>query len=271
MAEQENIAYDPITRQRLAEVLKRAGVRAGDMIEVHADVRAFDCLIGNEETVVDSLMDVVTTSGTILMANRCEGNSEPSRWTDPYIVPSQYSIVRNSIPGFDGTTCVLSDRGKVAENFRHREGVVISTHPSWSFAAWGADADFLCNQQSLHFPLSEESPLGRLYQRRGKVVLIGTDFESVCCLYLAEHKTSCRMITVQGVSEKSENGVKWQKYLDLDVTNVPFNKIKMLMQRKNMILENMLGGCRIQVFSASDAVDEAVSYFEKSTVFDLYR
>ena len=66
MAESEKIAYDPITRQRLVETLKRCGVRAGDMVEVHADVRAFECLIGKEETVVDALMDVVTPEGTIV-------------------------------------------------------------------------------------------------------------------------------------------------------------------------------------------------------------
>ncbi len=271
MAESEKIAYDPITRQRLVETLKRCGVRAGDMVEVHADVRAFECLIGKEETVVDALMDVVTPEGTILMVNRCVANSEPSLWDNPQIVPSMYGVVRNSIPGFDPKNCVLDDSSRVVDNFRHREGVVMSSHPSWSFAAWGASADFLCNQQSLHFPLSEESPIGRLYQRRGKVVLIGEDFEACTCLYLAEHKTACRMITIRGASMKGEDGTSWHKYLDLDISSVPFQKIKVSMIRKNMIKETMLGGCKIQVFSASDAVDEAVAYFSLRTVFDVYR
>jgi len=38
-----------------------------------------------------------------------------------------------------------------------------------------------------------------------------------------------------------------------------------------MIRETTLGGCRIQFFPAAAAIDEAVRYFDKTVVYDLYR
>ena len=44
-----------------------------------------------------------------------------------------------------------------------------------------------------------------------------------------------------------------------------------MMRKKNMVRETMLGGCKITLFSAANAIDEAMRYFDKTMVYDLYR
>lgn len=261
----------PVTKQSLIETLKRIGVSSGDIIEVHSRLSAFDYVVGGARTVVDALMETVTESGTILMPMQCCDNSEPSNWMNPPVAASLYREVRQSIPTFDPKTSDIPDMGAVVENFRHREGVVISSHPSVSYAAWGRYAKLLCNRQSLHFPLAEESPCARLYELKGNVLLLGAEFETCTCLHLAEYRCDCRSIKIDGACVDSGSGPVWTKYLDLNTDCSVFTKVRALMARKNMIRDTMHGGCHIQYFPAAQAIDETTQYLEKSTVFELYR
>lgn len=262
---------DPVTKDDLIEALRRVGVTGSQIIEVHSSLSSFGNIIGGARTVVDALMEVNGRTGTILMPTQTTDNSEPSRWMNPPVQPSVYEKVRNAIPAYDSSASDLRDMGAVVENFRRREGVCCSEHPSVSYAAWGRYAKLLCNRQSLHFPFAEESPCARLYELKGYVLLLGTDFDTATCLHLAEYRCDCRTIQINGAAVETENGREWKKYLDLDINSDDFLKIRPIMARKNMIRETTVGNCRIQFFSAAAAIDEATKYFEQNTVYDLYR
>ena len=62
-----------------------------------------------------------------------------------------------------------------------------------------------------------------------------------------------------------------RKYLDLQLDSDIFLKVGQMMRKKNMVREAMLGGCKITLFSAANAIDEAMRYFDKTMVYDLYR
>ncbi len=266
-----NMVTEPVTKSILVDALKKLGVTSGQIIEVHSRLSAFDYVVGGARTVVDALMEVSDKNGTLLMPVQNCDNSEPSDWENPAIAPELYHQIRNEIPPYHPIHSDVAYMGAVVENFRHRNGVVISSHPALSYAAWGRYAKLLCNRQSLHFPLAEESPTARLYELKGKVLLMGVDFDKCTCLHLAEYRCECRPIKICGASMSGENGNVWKKYLDLDIDSEVFPKIRQSMQRKNMIKEITVGGCRMMYFSANDAIDEATAYLEKTTVFDLYR
>lgn len=262
---------DPVTKDMLVEALKKLGVRSSQILEVHASLGSFHYVIGGARTVVDALMEICGQSGTLLMPMQTADNSEPSDWNHPPVAPELWPDVRKSMPPYDPNASDIPGIGEVAENFRHREGVVISNHPSVSYAAWGRYARLLCNRQSLHFPLAEESPTARLYELKGNVLLIGCDMDKCTCMHLAEYRTDCRPIRICGASVKNGEETVWRKYLDLAVESDGFVRVRQRMERKNMIQKTMLGGSEIMYFSAVDAIDEATRYLEDSSVFDLYR
>lgn len=262
---------DPITKDILVAALKKIGVGGDMIVEVHASLSSFHYVVGGARTVVDSLMEVCNHGGTILMPTQTADNSEPSDWVNPAIEANTIKAVRKSIPPYHGEYSDIPGIGEVAENFRHRQDVIVSRHPHVSYAAWGRYAKLLCNRQSMHFPLAEESPCARLYELKGKVLLLGTDFDTVTCMHLAEYRNDCRPIGISGSCVNTEEGPIWKKYLDLNIDSSTFLKVRPLMQRKNMIREIMLGGSHIQFFSATDAIDETMRYLEKYTVYDLYR
>ena len=271
MSEKKEIVQNPVTKDQLKAALVKLGVKKGQIIEVHTKLSSFNWIIGGAETIVDALLELEAEGGTILMPVQSGGNSEPSDWINPPVAPELYKEVRRAMPPFNPEHSDICGMGEVVENFRHREGVVISHHPNCAYAAWGRYARLLCNRQSLHFALAEESPTARLYELKGYVLLIGADFDSTTCMHLAEYRTDCRPIKIMGACMDDGKGAEWKKYLDLDINSDVFTKICTQMARKNMIREIMLGGSHIQFFSAPAAIDEATSYFEKTSVYELYR
>jgi len=272
MINEKAIINDPITPEQFKNALTKLGVKSGQIIEVHSKLSSFHYLVGGARTVVDTLLDLEKNGGTIVMPLQVSDNTEPSEWNYPGVTPDKYRKIRESIPSFDPKNSDISSyMGSVVENFRHRDGVVVSNHPNCAYSAWGRYARLLCNSQSMNFPLAEESPTARIYELKGYVLLIGCDFTSATCLHLAEYRSEARPIKIHGGSVNDEGSTKWKKYLDLDINSDVFKKVETIMKRKNMIREIMLGGCKIQFFSASQAIDELCQYFEQTNIYELYR
>ncbi len=260
-----------VTKEALAKALKFVGLEKNMNVEVHVSLSSLGYVIGGARTVVDVLMEIITEGGTILMPTQTADNTDPSSWVNPPASPSVWQEIRDNMPAYDPEKSDLLCMGTVAENFRHRNGVISSGHPTASFAAWGRYARVLCNRQSMHFPLAEESPIARLYELKGHVLLIGADFSSATCLHLAEYRTECRPIKIASACMMHDGKRSWKRYLDLDLDNSDFEKIRPELNKKNLIRETVLNDCRISLFPVNAAVDEATVFFEKSVVFDLYR
>ncbi len=90
-----------------------------------------------------------------------------------------------SAVGREGSVMVPAS-DSIAPAVRARRGSRFSDHPAFSFTAVGRNADFLTRHVPFHYPLGSESPLARLHQLDGGVLLIGADQSSNLALHLAE-------------------------------------------------------------------------------------
>jgi aminoglycoside 3-N-acetyltransferase len=271
MAVRKAGARVPISREQLEKELEKLGVREGQIIEVHADLSAFDFVIGGARTVVDALLETAGRNGTILMASETQDNSEPSEWDNGMAEPYMYKDIRDAIPPYDSRTSDLSDKGGITENFRHRAGVVTTSHPQVSYAAWGRYAKLLCNHQSLNYPLAEESPAARIYELKGYALLMGCDFDSLTSLHLAEYRTDDRPIRIAGACVSTAGGPQWRSYLDLHLNSHDFLNVQNSMTKKNMIRQAVINGCRCMFFPIAPAIDEATRWLENNSIYELYR
>lgn len=260
----------PLSKESLEKQLTALGVREGQIIEVHADLNGFAHVIGGARTIVDALLELASRSGTILMATETYENSEPSQWKDA-VEPYMYKDVRDAIPPYDSRTSDLSDHSAVTENFRRRSGVITTSHPQVSYAAWGRYAKLLCNHQSLNYPLAEESPAARIYELKGYALLMGCDFDQLTSLHLAEYRTDDRPIRINGACVATAGGPQWKSYLDLHLEEKDFLNVKNIMLKKNMIRQAVIGGCRCMFFPIAPAIDEATYWLENNSIYELYR
>jgi len=139
--------------------LRSAGFRAGDIIMVHSSLSSIGKVEGGAATVIESLIDLLTDEGTLIMP--CYNSAE--------------SFLRNLKHGqlLDLRTSP-SATGKITEVFRTHQGVLRSSHPFSSSCAIGKNAEYATNGHEMAPEVCHaDSPVGRLVELKGKVVGIG--------------------------------------------------------------------------------------------------
>jgi len=260
-----------LSKKEIVEILKNNGLESGMIVEVHCAMPKLGFVIGGAQTIVDALMEVVGYHGTILMAMQSSQNTEPTTWKNPPVDCELRAKIRENMPAFHRKESDTANMGAVAENFRRREGVVVSSHPSCAFAAWGKYAKFLCNHQSLHFALSEESATARLCELKASVLLMGTDYDSCTCMQLAEYRSDVRPIVMQGAAIEQKGARIWKQYLDFALDSSDFIPVGKLMEKNNLVRIFTMGEGVCRLFEAETAVNAAERYFKQTHVSRYYQ
>lgn len=160
-----------IDREEIVAGLKSIGLQAGDHVLVHSSLSSLGSVVGGAATVVQALLDVVTTSGTVL-APTLTGNAEIGCHSEVF-----FDVVRTH-----GWT------GAIAEAVRTWPGAIRSLHPTHSVAAIGSGAEGLTRgHQDCLTPCGEGSPYSHLAQEpHGMILLLGCGHESNTTLHHVE-------------------------------------------------------------------------------------
>jgi aminoglycoside N3'-acetyltransferase len=176
------VPWDPPT---LTADLRALGVCAGDVVMVHASLRAIGSVAGGAAGVVQALENAVGSMGTLLMNL---GARDDYDWVNQRPESERIALLDDA-PAFDAVrTPADPDVGVLAEVFRTLRGTVVSDHPDARFGARGYLA-----RQLLAEPLPWDdyygpgSVLDRFTRAAGKILRIGADPDTVTLLHLAEY------------------------------------------------------------------------------------
>jgi aminoglycoside 3-N-acetyltransferase len=172
------------TRASLKADLDALGLRAGDAVMVHAAMSKVGPLLGGPDAFVSALLDAVGPSGTIL-AYTDWNVAYDELLDDEGRVPAGW---RAHIPAFDAAASrALRDNGVLAEFVRTTPGAQRSGNPGASVAALGRRAGWFTADHPLDFGYGEGSPLARLVEAGGKVLMAGAPLDTMTLLHHAEH------------------------------------------------------------------------------------
>lgn len=242
------IAADDLSRD-----LRELGVAPGAALVVHASLRRIGRVAGGAESVIRALMDILTPEGTLMMpafsgqlSDAAELGGQPQPF-DPVRTPSQ-------------------DMGAIAETFRNLPGVYRSKHPVQSLATWGRHAEELVADHGLDWPLGPNSPLGRLCDRGGQVLLIGVGHNRNSTLHLAETRARPRRTITRRVPGGGDNAaVDWIEIDDVaDDNGRLFPAVGKAFEAAGGVWIGPLGQAEARLMSQRALVEFAVSWFEKS-------
>jgi aminoglycoside 3-N-acetyltransferase len=178
----------PVTRESLAADLGRLGVRAGSVLLVHSSLSGLGWVCGGAQTVVQALLDALGDEGTLVVPTHTSGNSEPSVWQHPPVPEDWWPVIRATMPAFDPAVTPARGLGVVVEVARTWPGARRSDHPQDSFAAIGPQAETVTAGHALESGFGERSPLARIHDLDGDVLLLGVGHGSNTSLHLAEHR-----------------------------------------------------------------------------------
>jgi len=148
-----------VTKEILKEGLRELGLYSGMRVNVHTSLSAFGYVEGGADTVVDVLMELVTSDGTLMMPTFNHGTPyEKGQIFDVHTTPSVSGIINDT--------------------FWRRDGVRRSLSCTHAFAVWGKDADDYVADHHKDRVCGPMSPLGKMYRDDGYVLLLGVDYGS---------------------------------------------------------------------------------------------
>lgn len=253
----------PRTRVTLAADLRALGLEPGATVLVHSSLSALGWVVGGPVTVVQALMDVLTPAGTLVMPSHSTDNSEPSRWRNPPVPEEWWPVIRQEMPAYVPAISPTRAMGRIADTFRSWPGVRRSAHPAHSFAAWGRQAEMIAGNHQLAYGLGEGSPLARLYDADGWVLLLGVGHGNNTSFHLAEYRIAPRRETTNGAALLENGRPVWREYPDLDLNDDVFPVLGEEFERTGQARIGRVGSAESRLFRQRPAVDFAVDWLER--------
>ena len=175
----------PTHRGALVQDLSALGVRAGDIVMVHASVRSVGPIHGGPDQIHLAIEDAVRPGGAVMMVvDVPEGYDDVGRGV--YTQEQEAEILEHQPPFDPRATRANRENGTLAEFFRSYPGAVFSATPPGRMAARGDRAAWLVADQPWNYSFGAGSPLEKLCNAGGKVLLLGSDHDQVTLLHYAE-------------------------------------------------------------------------------------
>ncbi|MCI4352911.1 MAG: AAC(3) family N-acetyltransferase [Thermoplasmata archaeon] len=218
----------PVTQADLERDLRRLGVAEGLTVLVHTSLSRLGWIVGGGQAVLLALEAAVGSDGTLMMPAFVEGVPEPSRWRDPPVPESWWTTIREEMPPWDPAVSPTRQVGVVADILRHQPGTLQSFHPNKSFVARGPNAHTLLDGHSLDDGFGEGSPLARLCEIDGWVLLLGVGHGNNTSLHLAEYRANWpgrrTPVLLSGRLVRAGR-VESVKFVDVDGTSDDFDRL----------------------------------------------
>lgn len=263
MANQET----PVTVESIVRDLRALGVEEGMTLVVHSSLKSLGWVSGGPQAVVMALQEVLGETGTLVMPTHTGHLSDPGQWHHPPPRhPSWVPIIRETMPPFDPELTLPRQMGAIVESFRGQRDVRRSGHPHTSFAARGPNAEFVTQSHLLESSLGEGSPLARVYDLDGWVLLLGVGHANNTSIHLAEYRISPakRKPLRQGAPVVRDGRREWVWFEDVDTDSDPFDELAADFARETGLERvGKVGGAKARLVPQRPLVDYAVQWLER--------
>lgn len=256
------------TRSTIRRDLKDLGIEAGMTLLVHSSFKSLGSWVaGGPVAVILALEDALGEAGTLMMPTHSNDLSDPEGWSNPPVAPAWWEDIREQMPPFDPHLTPLWFMGVIPELFRKQEGTMRSHHPHHSFAARGPKAASLITGHTLDYSLGEHSPLARLYDNEGWVLLLGVGNGNNTSIHLAEYRAD-----FSGKREMVNkapllvNGVKqWVEFPDLELNADDFEVIGAAFEAETkQVIRGKVAGAEALLIPQRALVDYAIGWMESN-------
>jgi aminoglycoside 3-N-acetyltransferase len=257
-------ASEPVTPTRIVRDLRALGVQPGMLLNVHCSMSRLGWIVGGAQTVVEALMEAVGPDGTLMMPTHSAQLTDPANWRMPPAPERWWDTIRAEMPTYHPDRTPTRNMGAVAENFRTCPGVRRSAHPQTSHAAFGPLADHIVSSHPLESLFGEQTPIGRLYELDGHVLLLGVDHGNNTVLHLAEDRASFpgKQRHPEGAPIVVDGQRRWQPFHPIRVSDDDFTTLGEAFAATGLETRGPVGAAEARLMKAREVVDFALPWLE---------
>jgi aminoglycoside 3-N-acetyltransferase len=233
---------------------------------MHSSLSEIGWTVGGPVSVIQALMEILTSNGTLVMPTFTSDNSDPTKWKNPPVPERWWNIIKNEMPAYQPEISPTREMGSITETFRKWPNVLRSAHPSLSFAAWGKYAEIIIADHELTSGLGEDSPLARIYDLDGKILLLGVNHYNNTSLHLAEYRSkfASKKYVKNGSAMFLKNERSWVEYEDLDHNSDDFEQLGIDFEAEIKYTPGKVGIGEARLISQQDIVNFAIKWFNKN-------
>lgn len=250
----------------LIREFENCGLGPGQTIFVHCSLSSLGFVVGGAETLIRALLEIVGEEGTLMMPSQTWKNLDPTtgvHWEEP---EEWWPILRENWPAYDKEVTPAIGMGAVAEMFRKWPGAKRSDHPARSVAAVGKYAEYLTKDHDLSNIFGDNSPVGKLYELDGYILLIGVGYERNTSLHLSEYRAnfSGKKFTNESSAIFINGERKWITYNTQEVNDEDFIKLGSEYDKEKNITIHEVGNAKVRFMKQRSLVDWTVEWMEKN-------
>lgn len=159
----------PTSQSELVRQLLQTGVQRGGVLLVHTAFSMVKPVEGGPAGLIEALRRAIGPAGTLVMPSMSDDDDQP----------------------FDPQTTPCRGMGIVADTFWRQPGVSRSDNPH-AFAAIGTRDGEILAPHPIDVPHGLDSPVGRVYELDGRVLLLGVNHNADTTIHLAENLAGVR-------------------------------------------------------------------------------
>jgi aminoglycoside 3-N-acetyltransferase len=232
----------------LVAAFRETGLQAGDSVVVHSSFRSLGPVEGGAEKVLDALLEVLTPSGNLMLPAFNYTRPLPHPHFDPETTPARTGII--------------------PELGRRRADAVRSLHPTHSVAVIGESAHALTENHLQGRAFGVDSPLDRLAQNGGKILLIGVGQTSNSMIHVAEEHAGIPKVSsydpLPHVKVLLPTGHTMLHQLDSSPScSAAFEAAAYPLRRAGVVRDSRLGGTLMQLMKAGEVIDVIASLLSR--------
>lgn len=253
------------TPARLRADLTALGLEPGRTIMLHTSVKAVGPVMGGPNTILQAVLDVLTPAGTVMMYAGWEDIPD----TVHELPPEARAVYLDQHPAFDPAVArAVRENSVLAEFLRTWPGTRRSANPEASMVANGARARWLTDDHALSYGYGAGSPLEKLTQADGQVLLLGAPLDTLTVLHHAEYRARLRQKRVIRYTcpVLQDGRTVWVEVEDFDTgdphDDYTFEGIALDYLAQRGARQGRVGDATCTLFDAADLVDFAVAWLE---------
>lgn len=254
----------PVTAAVIRDALRNLGLQSGMTVLMHSSLSSLGWVCGGPVAVIMAIEEILGPDGTLVMPAHSSEYSDPEAWENPPVPESWWQIIRDEMPCFQKDLTPTRGMGAIPETFRHQAGVVRSSHPSCSFAAWGKHKDFIIQDNHYDYSQNMQSPLGRVYELNGHVLLLGVDHDRNTSLHLAEYLADFPKQIVEEGFPVFENGKRqWCYFENILYNSDDFVPIGRAFEKTAKVKSGRVGAAEARLMNQKQLVDFATDWMTR--------